>query len=377
MIDPVTLLQDLIRCASVTPLDEGAQDVLINALKPLGFTAHDVTRNNIRNTFLVYGDTQGSNAPHFCFAGHTDVVPAGEESKWKHPPFSAVIEDGKMYGRGTSDMKGNIACFVAAVAKYLENHKPDGCISLLITGDEEAEAVDGTVKVLEWMRTQNLLPHFTLVGEPSNPNTLGEEIKIGRRGSLTGHMTVKGTQGHVAYPHLADNPMPHMVKLLDALISYEFDQGNAHFPATNLEISTIDTGNKADNVIPAQAEAHFNIRFNDNWTATTLETRVREILDNVSKQYELTCISNAEAFITQPGVTTDMVVDAIKEITGNTPEQTTHGGTSDARFIAKYGNVVEFGLVNKTIHQTDEHIEIADLHTLTDIYALILKRYFA
>lgn len=377
MIDPVALLQDLIRCASVTPLDEGAQDVLINALTPLGFKSYDVTRGNIRNTFLRYDGQAGDNTPHFCFAGHTDVVPVGDETLWTHPPFAAVIDDGKIYGRGTSDMKGNIACFVAAVAKYLENNTPAGSISLLITGDEEAEAINGTVKVLEWMEEQGQLPDFTLVGEPSNPESLGEEMKIGRRGSLTGHLKVKGTQGHVAYPQLADNPMPRMVKLLDALVSYEFDQGNEHFPATNLEISTIDTGNKADNVIPAQTEAHFNIRFNSNWTAATLEARVREVLNSVTNRYELTCISNAEAFITQPSATTDMIIGAIRDITGKTPEQTTRGGTSDARFVAQYGDVVEFGLVNKTIHKTDEHIEVADLHTLTDIYALILERYFS
>jgi len=367
------LAQQLIRCASVTPHDAGAQDVLIAALRPLGFTVHDITINETRNTFFRRG-TQG---PHFCFCGHTDVVPTGDEARWTLPPFAATIKDGILYGRGAADMKGNIACFVAALAQYLGANDPHGSISLLITGDEEGEALDGTVKVLEWMKQNGHVPDVALVGEPTNPEKLGDEIKIGRRGSLSGTLTVEGKQGHVAYPQLADNPLPKLVKLLDALASYKFDQGSAHFPPTNLELTTIDTGNKADNVIPASATARFNVRFNDKWSAASLGKKITEILDETGLAYTARFSSNAESFITEPGAFTDLVSAAVMEATGRKPELSTKGGTSDARFVSRYCPVVEFGLINKTIHQINEHAAVTDLEKLTVIYRVILEKYFS
>ncbi len=374
MTDPIELSRDLVQCASVTPADEGAQDVLIAALEPLGFAVHDVTRGAIRNTFFRLGDS----GPHFCFCGHTDVVPPGDEAAWTHPPFGGVIGDGKLYGRGTADMKANIACFVAAAARFLDSGAAfDGSISLLITGDEEAEAVDGTVKVLAWMAENGHTPDAALVGEPTNPESMGDELKIGRRGSLTGRLSVSGVQGHVAYPDLADNPLPRLVSLLDALAGHEFDTGSDFFPVTNLELTTIDTGNTADNVIPAAAQASFNVRFNDHWTAATLEREIRAVLDRIGLGYTLSCASNAESFITKPGPLTDIVAGAVTDITGRSPALSTGGGTSDARFVAPYCPVVECGLVNRTIHQIDEHAAVSDIETLTQIYLRVLERFFA
>lgn len=374
LIDPVTLTQALVRCPSITPEDEGAIDVMRDALTALNFKCHDLPFGNIRNLFARYGQC----GPHICFCGHTDVVPPGDVTLWTHHPFSATIEEGKIIGRGTADMKANIAAFVAATARFLcEREFFNGSISFLITGDEEAEAINGTVKVLEWMKTQNHLADFYLVGEPSNPEAIGDEIKIGRRGSLTGSLTVKGVQGHVAYPDRADNPLPKLVRLLAALETHEFDHGTAHFPATNLEIVTIDVGNKADNVIPASGSARFNIRFNDLWNAETLDRELRAILDGTGVAYELATTSNAAAFITQPGALTDLVSAAVKDVTGRIPKLSTAGGTSDARFAAAYGPVVEFGLINKTIHKIDEHVVIDDLHKLTAIYHKILENYFS
>lgn len=373
LIDPVSLTQALVRCPSITPADAGALGVMRDALTALDFECHDLPFGNIQNLFARYG----TGGPHICFCGHSDVVPPGDLSLWSHDPFSATIWDGKIIGRGTADMKANIAAFVAATSRFLKERGPfNGSISFLITGDEEAEAVNGTVKVLGWMKDNQQLADFYLVGEPSNPNVIGDEIKIGRRGSLTGTLIVHGKQGHVAYPDRADNPMPKLVKLLAALEAYPFDQGTDHFPATNLEIVTIDTGNKADNIIPANGTATFNIRFNDLWNAATLEKKLREILDEVGAPYHLTTRSNATSFITKPGELTDLVSAAVKEVTDRTPILSTGGGTSDARFISAYGPVVEFGLINKTIHQIDEHVMLDDLHTLTEIYQKILSRYF-
>ncbi len=373
LIDPVALTQALVRCPSVTPEDAGAQDVLRNALNTLGFTCRDLPFGNIKNLLA----RKGQDGPHLCFCGHTDVVPPGDLALWSFDPFTAVCHEGKIIGRGTADMKANIAAFVAAVSHYLKD-KPDfkGSISFLITGDEEAEAVNGTVKVLSWMKDNGQLADFYLVGEPSNPEALGDEIKIGRRGSLTGAITVRGTQGHVAYPDRADNPLPKLVRLLAALDAHIFDQGTEHFPATNLEIVTIDTGNKASNVIPAAGHAKFNVRFNDRWNAQTLEEKIRAVLDQTGIAYELHTTSNAQAFLTQPGTLTDLVSRAVEDVTGRKPKLSTGGGTSDARFAALYGPVVEFGLINETIHKIDEHVVIEDLHALTHIYRRILENYF-
>jgi succinyl-diaminopimelate desuccinylase len=274
-------------------------------------------------------------------------------------------------------MKANITCFVAAVSAFLAEHgAPKGSISLLITGDEEAAAVDGTVRVLEWMKQNGQLADDYLVGEPSNPAALGDEIKIGRRGSLNGRLHVAGVQGHVAYPDRADNPLPALVKLLSALESRVFDAGSAHFPATNLEITSIDVGNRADNVIPASGTAKFNVRFNDRWNAETLEAEIRKCLDQCDVPYRLDCTSNAESFLTRPGVFTNLVATAVEDVTGRKPALTTGGGTSDARFVSAYGPVVEFGLLNTTIHKVDEHVAVDDLHKLTRIYTRVLELYF-
>ena len=372
MIDPVELTQELIKKPSITPKDEGAQDVLINALEPLGFDVFDVSFGEVRNTFFRLGNQK----PHICFCGHTDVVPEGNPESWTYPPFKAHIEDNTLYGRGSSDMKGNIACFISALSAYLNENTPKGSISLLITGDEEGPAVDGTVKVLKWMKENDHIPDFAIVGEPTNPDKLGDEIKIGRRGSLTGLVTLKGTQGHVAYPHLAKNPLPVLSKLAHALSSHKFDEGNEFFQATNLELTTIDTNNKADNVIPESAFFRFNVRFNDQWNASSLEEKIREILSSVDDTYTLQTWSNAESFLTKPGKHSEIISDSVYEVTNRKPELTTSGGTSDARFVKNYCPVIECGLINKTIHQIDESAEIADIYNLTKIYQKILEKFF-
>ncbi len=367
------LVQSLLRYPSVTPEDAGAQEYLAGVLDELGLKATHLPFKNIKNLFARIG----ANGPHFCFAGHTDVVPPGDESAWTHPPFSGEISDGVVYGRGAVDMKGNIAAFIAALAQYLEKHgAPPGSVSLLITGDEEGEAVNGTVKVLEWMKEKHHIPDFCLVGEPTNPSKLGEQIKIGRRGSLTGRLTVKGTQGHVAYPHNADNPLPRLLAMLNALAEFEWDRGTEFFPPTNLEITTIDVGNKADNVIPGEGRAVFNVRFNDLWSAASLEKKIRALLGQFDCAYRLETSSNAESFITQPNAYTELVSGAVEDVTGMKPALTTEGGTSDARFIQNYCPVAEFGLINATAHQVDEHASVADLELLTDVYLKMLERFF-
>ena len=373
-INPVELSQALIRCASITPADEGAQQVLVDALTPLGFQCETLQFENIKNTFLRLGD----NGPHFCFCGHTDVVPVGDESRWTHPPFGAEIVDGILYGRGAADMKSNIAAFAAGTAMFLdENPEFAGSISFLITGDEEAEAINGTVKVLEWMHETGQIPDACLIGEPTNPNALGDEIKVGRRGSISGEITVTGKQGHTGYPHLADNPLPRLARLVDALASHTFDDGTAFFEPSALSITTIDVGNTADNIIPGKGMAKFNMRFNDLWSAKKLEGEIKSILDTVTTDYEITFWSNAESFITQPGALSDIVSAAVESVTGRTPKLSTAGGTSDARFVAQYCPEIECGLVGKTCHQIDEHVAVSDIEKLSEIYAEVLRRYFA
>jgi succinyl-diaminopimelate desuccinylase len=383
MIDPIALTQALIRCPSVTPEDAGALQALIDALTPLGFECHALPFGNIQNLFA----RRGTGKPHLCFLGHTDVVPVGDAAAWTHLPFAAVIEGEKLYGRGASDMKGGIACFIAALSEPPPPNLPPqgggrtkeggGSISLLITGDEEGESINGTVKVLEWMAAQNHIPDLFVVGEPTNPDALGDEIKIGRRGNMVGRLGVSGKQGHTAYPHRADNPLPRLVKLLDALATYEFDQGNDFFPPTNLQLTSIDVGNTAPNIIPAKGKAIFNVRFNDFWNARTLEAKLREILDAVAVPYTLETSCTAESFITKPNAYSAMMSDAVEKITGRKPALTTSGGTSDARFAVKYAPVVECGAVNRTIHQVNEFAMLDDLHRLTDIYRVFLQSFFA
>jgi len=373
----IDLTKKLIACPSVTPKDEGAQVLLGEFLSDLGFECHNLPfgagDDEVPNLFARIG----SEGPHLCYAGHTDVVPPGPEEQWTFGPFSPEIKDGVLYGRGVSDMKGSVAAFAVAAAEFVKAGAFKGSISLLITGDEEGVAVNGTVKVLEWMKEHGHIPTVALVGEPTNPEHLGQEIKVGRRGSLNGYITVKGTQGHVAYPHLGDNPAPKLIKILDALGSHTFDEGTEFFAATNLEITTMDIGNPATNIIPESGSATFNVRFNDTWSKETLQNKILELMQSTKHPYEIEFEGNAESFITQPGDWSDIVQNAVKDVTGKTPEYTTSGGTSDARFIVNYCPVVEYGPINASIHQIDENARVTDLEDLAKIYGRVLERYFA
>lgn len=379
----LSIAQDLLRCPSVTPADAGALDVLETLLKGAGFTVHRVTFSepgtaDIDNLYARIGD----GAPHLCFAGHTDVVPPGEASAWTHGAFAGDVADGLLYGRGAVDMKGGIACAVAATLDYLaaSGGEPKGSISFLITGDEEDVAVNGTVKLLQWAAERGERFDHCIVGEPSNVEAIGDTIKIGRRGSQSGVLIVDGTQGHVAYPHRAANPVPDIARLITALNDEPLDHGSAQFQPSNLEFTSVDVGNTATNVIPAQARAKFNIRFNDHHTQETLKALVEQRLaaacgNRIRARIEW-LPSNADVFVTKPGAFTDLVGAAIAEVTGSTPDLNTGGGTSDARFIAKYCPVVEFGLVGQTMHQIDERTPVSDLDKLTAIYRGVLERYF-
>jgi len=371
----VEILQKLIQFPSVTPEDCGAQDYLISLLKPMGFEIYDLPFEG-RGSYPVknFFARRGTEGPHLCFGGHTDVVPAGDEKAWSVPPFSGQIVDGKIIGRGTSDMKGEVAAFIAAVSKF---DSTKGSISLLITGDEEADAVNGTVRVLEWMKDNNHIPDVALVGEPSSPQFMGQSMRIGRRGSLSAVLTARGTQGHVANPHLADNPLPRLVKFLDAIAGLKLDNGLEYFPASNLEITSIDVGNKAGNVIPSHGVAKFNVRFNTTWTHETLEKKILDTLNGVGNNYEIVFNRSSQPFLTKPGEWTSLVRSAVTHIMGKEPELNAGGGTSDARFIAKYCPVVESGMTSKTIHHVDEYCTLEDLEKCELIYLEILKRYFA
>ncbi|QFT34187.1 Succinyl-diaminopimelate desuccinylase [Labrenzia sp. THAF82] len=380
----VAIAQDLIRCPSVTPAEGGALTTLENLLTSAGFevtrvTFQDEDTPDVENLFA----TIGSGKPHFVFAGHTDVVPAGAENDWSHGPFAGTIHDGVLFGRGAVDMKGGIAAFAAAAIDLVQELGKDfgGTISLLITGDEEGPAVNGTVKLLEWAKAEGHEFDACIVGEPTNPAKLGDAIKVGRRGSLSGIVTVSGTQGHAAYPHLADNPIPGLVQLLATLNALELDKGNERFQPSNLEVVTVDVGNTAFNVIPARAEARFNIRYNDEWTLSTLQAKVRETLESVdlgSLNLELVFKRDAsESFLTRDEKLIADLSDAVREETGRVPELSTGGGTSDARFIKNYCPVVEFGLVGQTMHKVDECVAVDDLDQLTTIYKRFLVSYFA
>jgi succinyl-diaminopimelate desuccinylase len=383
MTDALTIARDLLRCPSVTPADAGALGVLENLLKGAGFEVHRVTFSepgtaDIDNLYARIGDS----TPHLCFAGHTDVVPPGDVGAWSHDAFAGDVADGLLYGRGAVDMKGGIACAVAATLDYLAANggKLNGSISFLITGDEEDIAVNGTVKLLQWAAERGETFDHCIVGEPSNVEAIGDTVKIGRRGSQSGVLIVDGLQGHVAYPHRASNPVPDIAALITALNGEPLDNGSAQFQPSNLEFTSVDVGNPAANVIPAQARARFNIRFNDHHTQDSLRALVEQRLaaacgNRIRARIEW-LPSNADVFVTKPGAFTDLVTAAIAEITGRTPELNTGGGTSDARFIAKYCPVVEFGLVGQTMHQIDERTPVADLDKLTAIYRGVLERYF-
>ncbi|PHQ69467.1 MAG: succinyl-diaminopimelate desuccinylase [Sneathiella sp.] len=381
-IDVIELTQDLMRCPSVTPQDAGALDVLQRALESIGFVCHRLTFSedgtpDVDNLYARYGTA----SPNFCFAGHTDVVPVGDEAAWSVDPFGSVIKDGIIWGRGASDMKAAVACFAAASDRFIaQSGGFGGSISLLITGDEEGPSINGTRKVLEWMAENGEEIDHCLVGEPTNPSEMGEMVKIGRRGSFTGALSVTGVQGHVAYPHLADNPVPHLTAMVNALDELKLDDGNEQFQASNLEFTTIDVGNPATNVIPKTATAVFNVRFNTHYTLDSLEDRMRQCLDEVSSArgttYEMHCVKNSEPFLTQESAFSALVVEAIAERIGKPPELSTTGGTSDARYIKNYCPVVEFGLVGQTMHKVDERANVSDIEALADIYTDILARYF-
>lgn len=370
--DPLPLAQRLIRCASVTPADGGAQDALAGMLGQLGFTIHRLRFGDIENLFARLG----TGGPHICFAGHTDVVPVGA-SNWRTDPFGGEVRDGVLYGRGACDMKGAIAAFVSGVALHLRDGAPTGSISFLITGDEEGPATDGTVKVLEWMRANDQVPDFCLVGEPTCPLRLGDMVKIGRRGSVNMKIEVHGKQGHVAYPHRVDNPIHRLINALQALTASPIDAGTDWFEPSTLQVTSIDVGNGATNVVPASAHAMLNIRFNDGHTGASLIARVRATLARYADRFDLDASISGESFVTKPGPLVDILRGAIQDATGIDPKLDTGGGTSDARFIANYCPVAEFGLVGATMHQTDECVPVAELRDLARIYHGVIAAFLA
>ena len=362
----------------MTPKDAGALGVLQTALEDLGFVCHRLPFSNadtpdVDNLYARLGDT----GPNFCFAGHTDVVPLGNPDAWSVDPFGGEIIDDILYGRGATDMKSAIAAFIEAVSRVKAEGGIAGSVSLLITGDEEGPAINGTKKVLDWIADKGETIDVCLVGEPTNPNKLGEMVKIGRRGSLTGRLTVTGIQGHTAYPHLADNPLPRLARMLDAISTHKLDQGTDHFQPSNLQLTTIDTGNPATNLIPASATAGFNIRFNDLHTGDSLTEWLHRECGELGGHYELDIKVSGEAFLTPPGDFSALIAKSVEQVTGITPELSTSGGTSDARFIKDCCPVAEFGLIGQTMHKVDERIAVADIRDLADIYTAILSGYFA
>jgi len=385
------ILRELVRCPSVTPLEGGALGVLQKILEEIGFEVHRVTFSDsdtpdVENLYARLGN----NAPHICFAGHTDVVPVGESSDWTSDPFAGEVIDGKMIGRGAVDMKGGIACFVAATEAYLKtSDNSKGSISFLITGDEEGPSINGTDKLLKWAADCGEKFDACIVGEPVNLESIGDTIKIGRRGSLSGILTVTGTQGHAAYPHLADNPVRGMMDLLDALLATPFDEGTNEFQATNVEVTTIDVGNLATNVIAAKARATFNLRFNDTWNGDTIQQEILRRFGEGAKSGHIRTGKTAPAefnvewigrispvFLTHDETLIKLLSKSIESVSGKIPQLSTGGGTSDARFIKDYCPVVEFGLVGQTMHQVDEATALDDLDLLTSIYRRFLEDYF-
>jgi succinyl-diaminopimelate desuccinylase len=378
-IDPVRLTADLIRCPSVTPVEGGALQMLQELLSQAGFTCTRVDRGGISNLFARWGDK--GHGRSFGFNGHTDVVPLGNEAAWTMPPFGAEIKDGVMYGRGATDMKSGVAAFAAAAIDFVTDTPPDGAVILTITGDEEGDAIDGTTALLDHMAATGEKMDVCLVGEPTCPTTMGEMIKVGRRGSMSAWFTVTGKQGHSAYPHRANNPLNAMARLMDRLASHQLDQGTDHFDASTLAVVTIDTGNPATNVIPAQSRATVNIRFNDSHSGASLSSWLQSEVDRVTAEFgvaiEMKIKISGESFLTPPGALSDLVAGAVEAETGIKPELSTTGGTSDARFVKHHCPVVEFGLVGKTMHQVDECVPVEQITQLKSIYARILKDYFA
>jgi len=377
--DPVRLSQDLIRCPSVTPVDEGALGVLQAYLEALGFTCHrrifsEDGTPDVDNLYARIGDA----APNICFAGHTDVVPVGDIADWTVDPFGAEIKDGILYGRGASDMKCAIACFAAAAARVLQARggAVPGSISFLITGDEEGPSINGTRKMLDWLKEQGEQLDHCLVGEPTSAETLGDMVKIGRRGSMNASIEVYGTQGHSAYPQLADNPIPRLLEFLNAVNNEILDSGTEHFPATNLEVTTVDVGNPATNVIPAMAKGRVNIRFNDCHTGDSLSAWLQQQRTDLAGDSSMSISVSGEAFLTAPGKLSDVISGAIRDVLEIEPELSTTGGTSDARFIKDHCPVAEFGMLNATAHKVDEHVSVHEIGLLCDIYEKFLTGYF-
>ena len=376
-INELKLAKELIRKASITPKDDGAINILAKNLRSLGFKCQLINFKNIKNLYAKLGNS----SPNFCYAGHTDVVPPGNIKDWSVNPFKPAVKNNKLIGRGANDMKASIACFVSAVSKFkIKNRKFKGSISLLITGDEEGLAINGTKKVVEYLKRKKEKINFCVVGEPTNPNKLGEMIKIGRRGSITGRLTVIGSQGHVAYPKKANNPADTMIKILKKIKEIKLDKGTKNFQASNLEITKINIDNYADNVIPGSAHAVFNIRFNNKHSSSSLKRKLNIIFKSISKKnkckFNINYQVSGEAFLTKPNKTTYMVQDTIKKITKIKPKLSTTGGTSDARFIRKITPCLEFGLVGKTMHKVDESVPLSDLKKLSNIYLNILENYF-
>jgi len=381
-VDPIANARDLLRCPSVTPAEGGALALIEKTLAAAGFAVDRVTFAEpgtapVENLYARIGTV----GPHLVFAGHTDVVPPGEEARWRHKPFAGEIADGMLFGRGAVDMKGGIACMIAAALDHLAAHRgrPNGSISFLITGDEEGIAVNGSVKLLKWAAARGEKFDHCILGEPTSSKALGDTVKIGRRGSLNGTLIVTGMEGHVAYPALADNPVRRIIAIMSAITAEALDGGSAHFDPSNLEFTSVDVGNTTVNVIPREARARFNIRFNDHHNQASLKALIEARADAAALGGDFRIDwepSNADAFLTTPGPFVDLVADAIDEVTGLPPQLSTSGGTSDARFIKNYCPVVEFGLVNETMHKIDERVATADLATLTAIYRRILERYF-
>ena len=379
ILDPIPLTCDLIRCPSVTPADEGALDVLERALTGLGFTCTRLPFGHppdgpVDNLFATIGD---GNGPHFAFAGHSDVVPAGDLGGWSEDPFAAAIRDGFIVGRGAADMKGALAAMAAATARHLAHGPIKGRLSFIITGDEEGPATFGTAPMLDWLEANHLVPDLCLVGEPTSQAHLGDMMKIGRRGSLNAWITVNGAQGHVAYPHRASNPITPLVAILAALKARALDAGNDWFQPSNLEITDVAVGNPATNLIPAQARARLNIRFNNEHSGAALEAWIRDTVAAHAPSAHLEVKISGEAFLTEPGALSTLVAEAVHAVTGRSPELSTTGGTSDARFIRRLCPVVEFGLPGQSMHKVDEHAAVADVAGLADIYAAVLDRVFA
>ncbi len=377
--DAVELTQELIRCASETPMDEGALPLLEAKLSAAGFDCVWADRNGIRNLFARWGPK--GHAKTFGFNGHTDVVPAGDHADWTHAPYAAKIVDGVLFGRGATDMKSGVAAFAAAAIDYVQTTPPDGAIIIAITGDEEGDALDGTTALLDHMARAGEQMSVCLVGEPTCPETMGEMMKIGRRGSMTAWFEVIGTQGHSAYPHRANNPLPAMVRLMDQLASHELDQGTDHFDPSTLAVVTVDTGNPANNVIPARCSSAVNIRFNDTHSGASLSDWLRGEAAEIAAEFGVEITAkikvSGESFLTPPGDLSARVAAAIEAETGTVPEMSTTGGTSDARFIKDHCPVVEFGLVGQSMHKVDEHVEVAHIEQLKAIYGRILRDYFA